>query len=161
MFQFEIFRMVVDPYSLFERSYIILPLSRFVRQLIHTQSQKHHLKISCSWNIMLTLNLIRYRNDDDDSDLAQCIGCIGYWRSGSLDSQTKRRWLHKGVCWRRFIIIQKYCIRKITLPPCQRKRQWLGKSYSCRWFQWRFSLPIGCINNYCCTLEACCNPNNS
>jgi hypothetical protein len=42
MFQFEIVRMVVDPYSLSERSYIILPLSRFVRQLIHTQFQKHH-----------------------------------------------------------------------------------------------------------------------
>jgi hypothetical protein len=42
MFQSEKVRMVVDPYSLSERSYIILPLSRFERQVIHTTSQKDH-----------------------------------------------------------------------------------------------------------------------
>ena len=45
------------------------------------------------------------------------------------------------------------CIRKFMLPPHQRGRRWLGKSYSCRWIQWRFSLSIGCIDNYCCTLD--------
>ena len=65
MFQSKILRMVVDPHLLSERSYIILPFSRFVRQVIHTPSQKKqtarsgqpltfHLQIQ--WQLRLDCN---------------------------------------------------------------------------------------------------------
>ena len=64
MFQSEIVHMVVDPYSLSEISHIILPLSCFVRQVIHTPLQERHTHVVYSvpqgsaWPISLAVTIV-------------------------------------------------------------------------------------------------------
>ena len=85
MFRFQIESMVLDPYSHLEISYIVLPSSRFARQLVHTRSQNHR-----------TQYIVHQHEDSEHAELLLLLTKVAHL-AGDKDRRLKNENMREGT----------------------------------------------------------------